>query len=66
MKFTKREVKDALGIETDAALGRYLGVGRSAVDQWLDDEPIPGARQWQLRAKRPDIFPEPEPKREAA
>lgn len=57
MDLTKRAIKGALGIETDAELARFFGIGRWAVGQWPEDQPIPEARQWQLRAKRPDLFP---------
>lgn len=57
MNMTKREVKNALGIQTDADLARLFGIGRWAVGQWPEDQPIPEGRQWQLRAKRPDLFP---------
>lgn len=55
---TKRAVKLALGIETDADLARQFSppIGRWAVGQWPDDKPIPKARRWELRAKRPDVF----------
>jgi len=56
MHWTKRQVKRALGIKTDAALARLFGIGRSAVDQWADDEPIPDARRWWLMAHYPEIF----------
>lgn len=60
MDMTKRAVKQALGIETDADLARYLGMkNRWAVGQWAADEPIPEGRQWQLRALRPELFPAP-------
>ena len=47
MDMTKREVKAALGIETDAELARQFSppIGRWAVGQWPDDQPIPKARQ---------------------
>ncbi len=57
MNMTKRAVKAALEMETDAELARFFGIGRWAVGQWEDDESIPEGRQWQLRAKRPDLFP---------
>lgn len=58
MNWTKREVKAALSVETDAELARMLSIGnRQAVNQWPDDEPIPEARQWQLALLRPDVFP---------
>lgn len=58
MHMTKRAVKKALGIETDAALAREFSppIGRWAVGQWPEDEPIPEARQWQLRARHPHVF----------
>ncbi len=58
MEMTKRAVKAALGIETDAELARQFTpvIGRWAVGQWPDDEPIPEGRQWQLRARFPDVF----------
>lgn len=60
MDMTKRAVKEALGIETDAALARYLGIkSRWAVGLWPLDEPIPEGRQWQLRALKPDLFKTP-------
>jgi hypothetical protein len=57
---TKREVKSRLGLETDAALARFFGIGRWAVGQWADDEIIPEGRQWQAVALRPDLFDEQE------
>jgi hypothetical protein len=59
MDMTKTAVKAALELETDADLARFFGIGRWAVGQWPDDQPIPEARQWELRAKRPDLFPTP-------
>lgn len=56
MDMTKTTVKTALGITTDAALARLLGVTRKAVHHWADCEPIPSARRWQLIAMRPDLF----------
>lgn len=56
---TKRAVKRALGLETDAELARFFGIGRWAVGQWPADEEIPEARQWQARAVRPDLFGNP-------
>lgn len=65
MDMTKREVKEVFraeaGLErfTDADLARFFKIGRWAVGQWDEDEPIPDGRQWELRAKRPDLFPTP-------
>lgn len=56
MDMTKRAVKTALGFETDAQLARFFGIGRWAVGQWPQDDPIPEGRQWQARALRPDLF----------
>lgn len=62
MEMTKRAVKEALGIQTDAELARQFtgpdgrAIGRWAVGQWPEDDPIPELRQLQLRAKHPDIF----------
>lgn len=69
MDMTKRAVKAALGIETDAELARQFTppIGRWAVGQWPEDEPIPAGRQWELRAKFPQLFTvAPEQKPEAA
>ncbi len=61
MDMTKRAVKEALGIQTDAELARqfYPPIGRWAVGQRPEDEPIPEGRQWFLRAKFPETFPMP-------
>lgn len=66
MDMTKSAVKAALGLETDASLAALLGVGRWAVGQWPADKEIPKARQWQLQAMRPDLFPAPSTGSEAA
>lgn len=68
MEMTKRAVKLALNIETDAELARQFTpeIGRWAVGQWDDDKPIPTGRQWELRAKYPDKFPAPEQSNAAA
>ena len=56
MDMTKASVKAALGFTTDAELARFFEVHRQAVGQWKDDAPIPGARQWELRVRRPELF----------
>ena len=68
MDMTKREVKAALQIGTDAELARQFDppIGRWAVGQWPEDKPIPKARQWELRARFPDVFSSAEPESEAA
>lgn len=59
MSMTKRQVKAALGIETDAELARFFGVLKQAVGQWQKDEPIPEKRWLQLQVWRPDLFDGP-------
>lgn len=60
MNMTKQEVKAALGYSTDVELAKLFAIGRWAVGQWKDDEPIPDQRQWELRARFPDLFPLPQ------
>lgn len=55
MDMTKAQIRDRLDIN-DSQLAVLLGVTRSAVAQWPDDEPIPQARQWQLQLLRPEAF----------
>jgi hypothetical protein len=67
MSITKALAKVLLEIETDADLARFFGIGRWAVGQWLDDEPIPELRELQLRDRRPDLFGDtPKPAKRAA
>lgn len=58
MDLTKQSLKAALGVTTDAELGRLFEppITRSAVNQWADDKPIPKGRQWELQVRRPDLF----------
>lgn len=57
MEITKRSAKAALGLDTDAGLAQVLGISKQAVSQMgSEDEALPMARQWQLRALRPDLF----------
>lgn len=56
---TKRSVREALGLTMDKDLAEFFGVGKAAVSNWPEDEPLPDGRQWQARAKRPDLFPVP-------
>lgn len=51
---SKSDAKVALGLKSDAALARYFNVKRQAVSKWMDA--IPEGRQWELKAKRPDLF----------
>ena len=59
MDITKRSAKKALGFETDVELAKFLGVTKQALTRVSDDEALPAGHQWQLRAKRPDLFPVP-------
>lgn len=59
MQMTKRSVKAALGFETDVELAKFLGISKQALSRTSDDDELPEGRQWQLRAKRPDLFPAP-------
>lgn len=56
MNMTKGEVRAALGFTLDRELAEWFGVGKAAVSAWDEDKPIPDVRQWQARAKRPDLF----------
>jgi hypothetical protein len=56
MSITKARAKALLEIETDADLARFFEIGRWAVGQWPEDEPIPELRELQLRDRRPDLF----------
>ena len=56
MNITKRAVREALDLNTDAALAAFFNTTRSAVHQWPEDAPIPRARQWELQARRPGVF----------
>lgn len=58
MDMTKRSVKALLGFEKDTELARFLGISKQAVSQMGDDDQLPEGRQWQLVAKRPDLFAE--------
>jgi len=53
MEITKRALRDALATN-DAGLAKFFKVTPSAVSQWADDELLPTARQWQVKALRPD------------
>ena len=66
MNMTKREIRTALGFSMDKELAEFFGVGKGAVSAWPEDKPIPEGRQWQARAKRPDVIPEPDAQSNAA
>lgn len=59
MNITKRMIREAVG-GRDVDVARFFGVTRGAVAQWGEDDPLPEGRQWQARAKRPDLFPAPD------
>lgn len=59
MNMTKREVRAALGYTLDKQLAEFFRTTKQAVSNWNEDEPIPEGRQWQARALRPDVIPEP-------
>lgn len=63
MNMTKRAVREALGFTLDRQLAEFFGVGKAAVSNWPEDDPLPEVRQWQARALRPDVFgPAPDAK----
>lgn len=72
IEITKAEAKRLLGFETDAALADWFHdkPSKQAVSQWKEEEPLPSARQWELRARNalhPDIFGQaPEASKDAA
>ena len=55
-QITKRQLRDALEIDTDSALAEFFGISPSAVSQWAMDEPIPMLRALQATVKRPGLF----------
>lgn len=57
MTITKAQARTALGFTKDIELAVFFGVSRAAVCNWPEDKPLPDGRQWELRAKRPDLFP---------
>ncbi|MFC4727125.1 helix-turn-helix domain-containing protein [Coralloluteibacterium thermophilus] len=59
MNMTKRAVREALGFTMDRELAAFFNVSKGAISAWSDDEPIPEGRQWELRARRPDLFDAP-------
>ncbi|WP_036114506.1 MULTISPECIES: hypothetical protein [Luteibacter] len=55
---TKSELLTLLCMR-QSQLARLLGVSRSAVAQWADDQPIPEKQELRLRYElRPDVFGE--------
>lgn len=55
-RITKRELRTALRLETDAEVATFYGISASAVSQWAEDEPIPELRQLQAEVRRPELF----------
>ena len=53
---TKLTVLKMLQLSTDAELAAVFGISRSAVAQWGEVKPLPRARQYELKARRPDLF----------
>lgn len=66
MNMTKAEARAALGFTMDKELAEFFGVGKAAVSNWGEDEALPEVRQWQLRARRPDLFGTTPAKRQKA
>lgn len=47
--------------DSPVAVARFFGIKPQAVHQWPDGQAIPELRQYQLRARRPEVFgPAPE------
>jgi hypothetical protein len=66
MDITKASLKTALGFETDAEVALFFNTSKQAVSQWGDDDAsLPIGRQWEARARRPDLFPTPDDVRAA-
>lgn len=55
-QITKRQLREALGLDTDSGVALFFGVSASAVSQWPLDQPIPMLRALQAEVKRPDLF----------
>lgn len=60
MDITKAEAKAGLGVDTDAALARFLNISRQALNRYGEDDPLADGLQWQLRARRPGVFGTPD------
>jgi hypothetical protein len=66
MNITKAEAKQLLGISTDTALADFFGISKQAFTRIGNDDHLPDGRMWELRAKRPDLWPTPADQAEAA
>ena len=53
---TKAFILATLSLTTETELAKVFGISREAVNQWPTDDPIPLGRQYELKAKRPDVF----------
>lgn len=58
LTLTKRELRDRLGLKSDAALAAYFPVTRAAVAQWGEEEPVPVRRLMEAVIRNPEAFPE--------
>lgn len=56
IKLSKRDLRDALELDSDAALARWFEISQAAVSQWPEDGDIPEKRAMQAALKRPDLF----------
>lgn len=63
IKLSKRALRNALGLENDAALARWFEISQAAVSQWPEDEDIPRQRAMEAALRRPDLFGSTEPER---
>lgn len=61
MDITKAQAKAAIGITLDTEFAAWFRdqPSKQAVSQWKDDEALPSSRQWELRARLPELFPMP-------
>lgn len=56
MIITKALAKERLGLSTDVELAKFFDCTKAAVGFWPDHGPLPKPRQWELIARRPDLF----------
>ena len=54
MTISRKELKDRIGVATDADLARFLGITAQAVGQWGTS--IPAARERIIRLEHPELF----------
>jgi DNA-binding transcriptional regulator YiaG len=53
---SKKDLRDRLGLDSDADLARWFEISQSAVSQWPDEGAIPKQRALEAALKRPDLF----------